>query len=70
VKHLLEGDDNTKYFQLAANGKYWKKIFYNLEDGNGVHIEEELKRHITNYYKGLFGKPEQKHDRNGGSNYS
>jgi hypothetical protein len=24
VKELLEGDSNTKYFQLAANGKYRK----------------------------------------------
>jgi hypothetical protein len=57
VKHLLEGDDNTKYFQLAANGKYRKQRIYNLEDDNGVHIEEELKHYITNYYKVLLGNP-------------
>jgi hypothetical protein len=56
VKHLLKGDDNSKYFQLVANGKYCRHRIYSLEDDNGVYIEEEgLKRHITNYYKGLLG---------------
>jgi hypothetical protein len=33
---------------------------YSLEDDNGVRIEEEeLKNHITKYYKGRFGKHEQ-----------
>ena len=61
VKHLLEGDDNTKYFQLVANGKHRKQRIYSLEDDNGSSIvdEEELKKHITSYYKGLFGKPNQ-----------
>jgi hypothetical protein len=60
VKHLLEGDDNTKHFQLVANGKHRKQKIYSLEDDSGTSIvdEEELKRHITSYYKGLFGKPE------------
>jgi hypothetical protein len=58
LKHLLEGDDNTKYFHLVANGKHQKQRIYSLEDDNGVRIEEEgLKSHITKYYKGLFGKP-------------
>lgn len=61
VKHILEGDDNTKYFQLVENGnKHRKQRIYSLKDDNGVCIEEErLKIHITNYYKGLFGIPEQ-----------
>jgi ubiquitin len=61
VKHLLEGDDNTKYFQLVANGKHRKERIYSLEDDNRPSIvdEEELKKHITSYYKGLFGKPNQ-----------
>jgi hypothetical protein len=61
VKHLLEGDDNTKYFQLVANGKHSKQRIYSLEDDNGTSTvdEEELKKHITSYYKGLFGKPNQ-----------
>lgn len=55
MKHLLEGDDNTKYFHLVANGKHQKQRIYSLKDDNGVCIEEEgLKSHITKYYKGIF----------------
>jgi hypothetical protein len=61
VKLLLEGDDNTKYFHSVANGKHQKQRIYSLKDDNGVYIEEEgLKSRIIKYYKGLFGKPEQK----------
>jgi mannosylglycoprotein endo-beta-mannosidase len=49
VKTLLEGDANTKFFHLVANGKHRKQHIYRLEDDHG------LKRHITNYYKNLFG---------------
>jgi hypothetical protein len=28
VKHLLEGDDNTKYFHLVANGKHQRQQIY------------------------------------------
>jgi hypothetical protein len=57
VKHLLEGDNNTKYFQLVANGKHQKQRIFSLEDDEGNCIEEgDLKHHITNYYKTLFGK--------------
>jgi hypothetical protein len=60
VKHLLEGDDNTKYFHLVANDKHRRQRIYSLEDDDGTCIadEEELKNHITNYYKNLFGKPD------------
>jgi hypothetical protein len=60
VNHLLEGDDNTKYFHLVANGKHRRQRIYSLEDVNGGCItdEEELKNHITRYYKNLFGKPD------------
>jgi hypothetical protein len=60
VKHLLEGDNNTKYFQSVANSKHKKQSIYNLEDNDGTRIEEvDLKLHITNYYKGQFWKPKQ-----------
>ena len=56
VKELLDGDSNTKYFQLVANGKHRKMRIYQLQDGNHIISgDEELKNYITTYYKGLFG---------------
>jgi len=60
VKSLLEGDANTRFFHLVANGKHRKQHIYRLEDDQGVVVgDDRLKRHITNYYKSLFGSPEQ-----------
>jgi hypothetical protein len=28
VKDILLGDKNTRYFQMVANGKHWKKEFF------------------------------------------
>jgi mannosylglycoprotein endo-beta-mannosidase len=61
VKTLLEGDANTRFFHLVANGKHRKQLIYRLEDDNGVTVNSDrLKWHITNYYKNLFGIPEKK----------
>jgi hypothetical protein len=60
VKELLEGDSNTKYFQLIyfqliANGKHQKTRIFQLRDGNQMIIgDEPLKTHITKYYKKSF----------------
>jgi hypothetical protein len=60
VKTLLEGDANTSFFHLVANGKHRKQHIYRLEDDQGVVVSvDHLKSHITNYYKNLFGTPEQ-----------
>jgi mannosylglycoprotein endo-beta-mannosidase len=60
VKTLLEGDTNTRFFHLVANGKHRKQLIYRLEDNNGVAVNSNrLKCHITNYYKNLFGIREQ-----------
>ena len=40
---ILQGDMNTKYFHLIANGE---KI---------IRGDDELKKYITEYYRGLFG---------------
>jgi hypothetical protein len=41
----------------VANGKHQKQRIFSLEDDEGNRIEEgDLKHHITNYYKTLFGK--------------
>lgn len=52
----MRGDSNTKYFQLVASGKHRKSRIYQLRDGNKViQGDEALKKHITSYYKSLFG---------------
>lgn len=59
VKELLEGDSNTKYFQMIANGKFRKNRIFQMTDGARMLYDEgELKSHITSYYKNLFGPPE------------
>jgi hypothetical protein len=58
TKHLLEGDSNTKYFHLLANGWHRKTRIFELEDGGRkICGDEELKKYMTLYYKGLFGPP-------------
>ena len=53
---MLQGDRNTKYLQAVANGKRRRTRIFRLEQEEGViEGEENLKRYITNYYKGLFG---------------
>ena len=59
TKNLLESDDNTQYFHLVANGKHRKQRIFKLELEEGVIVgDAELKAYITNYYKDLFGPPE------------
>ena len=59
VKTLLEGDDNTRFFHLVANGKHRKQHIYKLENDQGVVIgDDQLKKHITQFYKNLFGTPD------------
>jgi mannosylglycoprotein endo-beta-mannosidase len=56
TKGLLEGDANTKYFHLVANGKHRKTRIYKLLDGERLITGDvELKQYITSYYKSLFG---------------
>jgi hypothetical protein len=55
-KNLLEGDMNTKYFQLLANGKYRKTRIYQLEDDMKIiEGDNDLKKYIITYDKDLFG---------------
>jgi hypothetical protein len=59
IKHIQEGGNNTKYFHLIANGKHRKKKIFQLEQDEGTIVgDENLKVYITEYYKKLFGAPE------------
>jgi hypothetical protein len=58
VKELLEGDSNTKYFQLIANGKYRKTRIFQLQDEDKIiEGEKELSEYMMNYYKNIFTAP-------------
>jgi hypothetical protein len=55
---LLQGDSNTKYFQLVASGKYRKtRIFQLQHEDRKIEGDQALKEYITSYYKDLFGPP-------------
>jgi hypothetical protein len=59
VKHLLQGDANTKYYHLLANGRHRKTRIFQLEDGESIITgDAQLKEHITSYYRNLFGPSE------------
>ena len=52
VTKLLQGDDNTKYFQLMANGRHRKTRISQLEQEEGIIVgHDNLKNYITSYYK-------------------
>ncbi|WVZ75253.1 hypothetical protein U9M48_023327 [Paspalum notatum var. saurae] len=60
VKDVLLGDNNTRYFQLIANGKHRKKRIYSLDHEDGkIEGQENLKGYITKFYKELFGEPDE-----------
>ena len=57
---ILKGDSNTRYFHGVANGRHRKKIIHSLQQDEGtIEGHEQLKSYITNYYKNLFGAPEE-----------
>jgi hypothetical protein len=58
VKELLDGDSNTKYFQLITNGKHRKTRNFQLQhDETIIEGEDALSSYVTNYYKDLFSAP-------------
>jgi hypothetical protein len=62
VRHIQEGGNNTKYFHLIANVKHRKKKIFQLEQDEGTIVgETNLRLFITEYYKQLFGPPNQNH---------
>jgi hypothetical protein len=53
---LKEGDGNTRYFHLKASGRKKKNYIFVLQN-NGEEIlgETEMIKHVTDFYKVLFG---------------
>jgi mannosylglycoprotein endo-beta-mannosidase len=57
---ILEGDSNTRYFHSVAIGRHRKKRIHSLAQEEGtIEGQEQLKAYITNYYKNLFGEPDE-----------
>lgn len=53
---IVEGDRNTKYYHMIANGKHRKTKIFQLEQEEGIiKGDEQLKQYIANYYRKLFG---------------
>ena len=45
---------------MVANGKHHKKCIFSLEhEGGKIEGQHNLKGHITQFYKELFGPPEE-----------
>jgi hypothetical protein len=49
AKNLLEGDSNTKYFQLLANGRHKKSHIFQLQDGS-QNISGDIKLKNTSLH--------------------
>ena len=57
---LLKGDNNTRYFQMVANGRRRKTRIFQLEQGGKViEGQESLKVFITKYYRDMFGSSQR-----------
>lgn len=55
-KWMIQGDANTSFFQGVANGRKRKTTILSLEkDEQEISDPGELKAHIYEYYKNLFG---------------
>jgi hypothetical protein len=53
VSKSLEGDSNTKYFQLVASEKYRKTRIFQLQHGDRIiEGDQALKEYVTSCYKG------------------
>jgi hypothetical protein len=58
AKDIILRDNNTRYFQMIANGKHRKKLIRSLDhEGGKIEGQTNLKNYITEFYKGLFGDP-------------
>ena len=52
VRRVVQGDANSQFFHMIANGKHRKKRIFQLEQDEGTILgQENLKVYITEYYK-------------------
>lgn len=55
ARWVLEGDTNSKFFHLYANGRRRKKTIISLDTNQGVvSTQGEIMSHVTEFYKSLF----------------
>jgi hypothetical protein len=60
VKWILQGDTNSRYFHSKANGRKKKCTIFAIEGGDGeIREPKEIRAHVENYYKNLFGKEQE-----------
>jgi hypothetical protein len=60
-KWVLQGDANTGHVHGIANGRKKKCTIFSLQHENRViSEEEELRKHIVEYYKKLFGREQSR----------
>jgi mannosylglycoprotein endo-beta-mannosidase len=63
-KWVLEGDSNTTFFHLVANGRLRKKSIISLQhEGVSVNDPKKIQETIYGFYKNFFGtwsQPERK----------
>ena len=53
---ILEGDANTQFFHQHANGRRRKNTIIALDTDLGkVQSQDDIMRHVTDFYKNLFG---------------
>jgi hypothetical protein len=59
-KSTLQGDANTCFFHSVATGKRRKCTIFSLENCKGeISDMKDLRRHIEDCYKNLFGSEER-----------
>jgi hypothetical protein len=60
IKWTLKGDSNNRFFHGAANGRRKKcSIFFLEEEGVEIRDPWQIRTHVENYYKNLFGAEER-----------
>lgn len=59
VMWLSDGDRNTKYYHMKTLARRRRNKIMMLKDDNGhwIHDIDDLKAHVTMFYRNLFSSP-------------